>query len=131
MNKKIKIIDLLNKIANKEKVPEKIIKIDDINIVGISPDTIVRIPFVWDKDINAYVSEKDEVMLGDFIALDAILNDEVEILEDNTEEIEELDRIYSEKGDKMMISWNYNEQILVDKINELGKAINELRKEKE
>lgn len=48
---------------------------------------------------------------------------EVEILEDNTEEIEELDIPAS----KMI----YDVEPLKDKINELVKAVNKLRKEKE
>ena len=102
MNKKIKIIELLQDFADEKEI--------------IMPKYIRY----WDR-----IGHKDEVMLVckaniinklDDCKID--LNDEVEILEDNTEEIEELpDYNYSIKGNR-------------DKINELVKAVNEIRKDK-
>ena len=105
MNKKIKIIELLSKIANGEEPPKRI-KVKDYI-------------FIWKISENGtgYYNEKEGTgyyWLEDYISLDNArdLNTEVEILEDNTEEIEELpDYNYS-------IKWNR------DKINELVKAIN-------
>jgi len=95
MNKKIKIIELLQDFADEKEI--------------IMPKYIRY----WDR-----IGHKDEVMLVckaniinklDDCKID--LNDEVEILEDNTEEIEELpDYNYSIKGNR-------------DKINEIIRYI--------
>lgn len=108
MNKKIKIIELLDNYADeKEIVMPKYIR-------------------YWDR-----IGHKDEVMLVckaniinklDDCKID--LNDEVEILEDNTEEIEELKRY--EEGN--MYTYKYTE--IPEKINELVKAVNSIRKDK-
>ena len=102
MNKKIKIIDLLNKIANGEEVPNLKIKhwkqIYNFNI---------KMGFI--------TCQSDE---GYNLDLIQCLNDEVEILEDNTEEIEELS-----------YEWTTNE--IADRVDKLIKAVNKLRKEKE
>ena len=104
MNKKMKIIELLQDFADeKEIVMPKYIR-------------------YWDR-----IGHKDEVMLVckaniinklDDCKID--LNDEVEILEDNTEEIEELPENIDEFG------WLE----VKDKINELVKAVNSIRKDK-
>jgi len=74
MNKKIKVIELLNKIANGEELPKS------IKYCG----------FIWQLYNGNYV-ENGQRMLEDYLANGIVesLNDEVEILE-NTEEIEEL-----------------------------------------
>lgn len=100
MNKKIKIIELLQDFADeKEIVMPKYIR-------------------YWDR-----IEHKDEVMLVckeniinklDDCKID--LNDEVEILEDNTEEIEELS-----------YEWTTNE--IADRVDKLIKAVNEIRKD--
>ena len=104
MNKKMKIIELLQDFADeKEIVMPKYIR-------------------YWDR-----IGHKDEVMLVckaniinklDDCKID--LNDEVEILEDNTEEMEELTENIDEFG------WLE----VKDKINELVKAVNSIRKDK-
>lgn len=103
MNKKIKIIELLNKIANGEEVPNLKIKhwkqIYNFNI---------KMGFI--------TCQSDE---GYNLDLIQCLNDEVEILEDNTEEIEELPDDIDEFG------WLE----VKDKINELVKAIRQIRKD--
>ena len=102
---KIRIIDLLNKIANGEELPKS------IKYYG----------FIWQLHNGNYV-ENGQRMLEDYLANGIVesLNDEVEILEDNTEEIEEL-----EVGDML------NNKKVRNKINELVRAYNKLRKEKE
>lgn len=125
MNKKIKIIDLLNKIANKEELPKKIEY--KFETFYIKYDTF--------HDIYFYEA-KDGTLLLKYIYNTNYLLDEVEILEDNTEEIEELAIInnYSynilskEEKIKQLKSYIENNR---DKINELVRAVNELRKEKE
>lgn len=87
MNKKIKIIELLNKIANGEEMElPKRIKLDNHKLEYIGK---------WQQ----YIGQDN-----DSLSLLSIINDynysgltdEVEILEDNTEEIEEL--IVSDEG---------------------------------
>ena len=111
MNKKIKIIELLNKIANGEKIKEFRYKdyIYQKHKFGYYRSVVGSnwIGFHADFDLcNKYILQDEEV----------------EILEDNTEEIEELDIPAS----KMI----YDVEPLKDKINELVKAINSIRKDK-
>ena len=116
MNKKIKMIELLNMIANGEEVPK------GIKVNGLD--------FIWKTldDGAGYFNIEKGHWLEDCISLDSAedLNTEVEILEDNTEEIEELvlntTDVWTGKS---------NQDLIVDKINELVRAVNKLRKEKE
>ena len=113
MNKKITIIELLNKIANGEELPKS------IKYYG----------FIWQLHNGNYV-ENGQRMLEDYLANGIVesLNDYVEILEDNTEEIEELDTdIHIDSF--MDAELNFNK--IAQEVNKLGKAIRELRKEKE
>lgn len=104
MNKKIKIIELMQKCANKENIPERIVYKNTV--------------FTLNDCKNYYNEEEDERLLDYIIPTFSNLNDEVEILEDNTEEIEELP------------DYNYSIKENRDKINELVRAVNKLRKEK-
>ncbi len=119
MNKKIKIIDLIDKIYHKNNIPKKI-KIGE-NI------------YFYDYDMGYYRKNDEEynlrVYLTEDLGLDVYedLVREVEILEDNTEEIEELDTdIHIDSF--MDAELNFNK--IAQEINKLGKAISELRKEK-
>ena len=112
MNKKIKIIELLNKIANGEKMPKEI-KFDNEVFVYIDK---------WEQ----YVTKVEEIPLLRRICdyNYSGLNDEVEILEDNTEEIEELPiALLDEKDLTSHIIKHFN------KINELVKVVNQIRKD--
>ena len=109
MNKKIKIIGLLNKIANGEEIPKKIKHWkEEYTLVN-------KMGFVSCMSKSGYCLD-----------LVQCLNDEVEVLKDNTEEIEELDRD-DYKNDINNIQLRID---MFDKINELVKAYNKLRKEK-
>ena len=111
MNKKIKIIDLLNKIANGEEAPNIIFRKDIYRWVKTSlGEGYKNHEEQWLED-NIFISKED-------------LNQEVEILEDNTEEIEELTA-----GDLANIDGMANSRIM-NKFNKLVKAVNEIRKEK-
>ena len=77
MNKKIKVIELLNKIANGEEVPKKI-KSEDKEFYFQEDEASIDYLYRTDKNGNGWL-----------VVQDLALNDEVEILEDNTEEIEE------------------------------------------
>lgn len=109
MNKKIKIIELLNKIANGEEVPNLKIKhwkqIYNFNI---------KMGFI--------TCQSDE---GYNLDLIQCLNDEVEILEDNTEEIEELKYDVVDENGR---GW-YKLDTIADKVTELIKSVNEIRKD--
>lgn len=105
MNKKIKIIDLFNKKANNEKMPKKfkyknyIFELDDVN------------EYTIDKEKQVAFTELIQFNLNN-------LNDEIEILEDNTEEIEELP------------DYNYSIKENRDKINEIIRYIKRKDKNK-
>ena len=122
MNKKIKMIELLNMIANGEEMPKEI-KLDNEVFVYIGK---------WEQ----YVTKEEEIPLLRRICdyNYSGLNDEVEILEDNTEEIEEIQEISDEYfnmlSDEAKVKW-LKSYIKEDrnKINELVKAVNKLRKE--
>lgn len=113
MNKKIKVIELLNKIANNEKLPAKII----FNTV------------VWKlmKDEKDYRStHTQERLLKDDNWILGHLNVEVEILEDEEEidiqGIKEMEYLEDYEADKTDIRLNR------DKINDLVKAVKQLDK---
>jgi len=112
MNKKIKIIELLNKIANGEDLPKKI-KVKNYIFEWVDIDT--------GKGYHNTERKDWIIWLQDLISLDTKeeLNETVEILEDNTEEIKEL------KGLDI-----HTPSVLRDKINELVKAVNSIRKDK-
>ena len=127
MTKKIKIIELLNKIANGEEVPEKI-KIRGNTLKWIEIDFEVEEEKgykVIDKNSNFY-------WLQDIISLDSIedLNEEVEILEDNTEQIEGIELIGTNfmDMDKNQLKDEINKNRIF--INKLRQEIFELRKDK-
>lgn len=115
MNKKIKIIELLNKIANGEEMPQKINYDNEVYVY------IGR----WEQ----YVTEEEEIPLLRRISAYNYsgLNDEVEILEDNTEEIEELKYDVVDENGR---GW-YKLDTIANKVTELVRAVNKLRKEKE
>ncbi len=87
----MKIIDLLNKIANGEEVPKKI-RITDID------DRITRhYNFFYDEDEQEY--KDDELFpLGARLILDRVLNKKVEILEEEKKIPEKLEQIMSKRG---------------------------------
>ena len=111
MNKKIKIIELYNLIANKENLPQRIV--------------YKGVIYNWDDSRYLHYEDKisteeaflegicTEMVLNDYIE---ILNDEV--LEDNTEEIEELP------------DYNYSIKENRDKINEIIRYIKRKDKNK-
>lgn len=110
MNKKIKIIELLNKIATGEDLPKRI--------------KIQEYVFELSKDYEHYYYNEDVEITHLINHNFSNLNDEVEILEDNTEEIKELP-IHDEDKKRYSV-------VVLDnriKINELVKAVKQLNKE--
>lgn len=117
MNKKIKIIELLNLIANKEEIPRHI--------------KYEYYQYDWSDNANNYICEDaDGERLSMFddgyiCILCNSLNDEVEILEDNTEDIEELKYDVVDENGR---GW-YKLDTIADKVTELIKAVNQIRKD--
>lgn len=109
MNKKIKVIELLNKIANGEDLPKRI-KIQDY-------------VFELSKDYEHYYYNEDVEITHLINHNFSNLNDEVEILEDNTEEIEEIPQYRIDN------CTDYNYCYLAEKYNKLAKAVNQIRKD--
>lgn len=110
MNKKIKGSELIKKIEN-----------NDLEMIGRKikfTSTLVletKVVEVVKEDTGLYLRD---IKTKEILSIGWLINSEIEILEDNTEDIEELpDYNYSIKGNR-------------DKINELVKAVNSIRKEK-
>lgn len=108
---KIKIIDLLIKIANNEEVPKKIKYEDEI----------------WECSKEEYYSCKDgRILLGDLFfnyKIQTFINDEVEIIEEpkkiEYEQIEELTCNEFDFEKKTINSLIKNQRKLIDEINNL------------
>ena len=117
MNKKIKVIELLNKIANGEDLPKRI-KIQDY-------------VFELSKDYEHYYYNEDVEITHLINHNFSNLNDEVEILEDNTEEIEEIEELRTDEViDGNWVLRKPTNLEIAYKVNELVKAVNSIRKDK-
>ena len=124
---KIKIIDLLNKIANNEEVPKKIKYKDNVYYLG---KNIV--------DLHTYQTEGSNTTRKLSLIIDneyLNLNDYVEIIEE-PKKIEKIksngDEFYSDYIDAW-ISKNKTDaycEFLMSKINELIDVVNELKRDK-
>ena len=117
---KIKIIDLLNKIANNEEVPKKIKYKDNVYYLGKNM-----------VDLHTYQTEGSNTTRKLSLIIDneyLNLNDEVEILEE-TKKIEKIARCDSIKMTHYgeLYKPTENEEILRIQINELIDKINNLK----
>lgn len=136
--KTIKIIDLLNKIANKEELPKK------IKVLSNNKN------FNYEKALDDYIGENDDGLFNECIlettSLEKYLNEEVEIIEEE-KEIKKLDvailgqcdnwlRCPTNEVTKQDIELNpyiinnirENTLYFQRKINELIDAVNELKR---
>lgn len=110
---KIKIIDLLNKIANNEEVPEKIMFDEWL--------------YIYNEREKTYYDEEDRTLWQSYNF--KILTDEVEIIEEPKED--KIQKIYhcetslTQNEVEIFITENLNQ--MVDKINELIDEINNLK----
>ena len=120
----MKLIDLLNKIANGEKVPKKIMIYNRV-------DSIYEWKPIDNTSLYHYFNTSTNERLGSDWKLDGrILNTEVEIIEEKEiEKLEPLKKDWMTLGDIKFVFSN-SEMIIVKKINELIDAVNELKKEK-
>ena len=120
MNKKIMVIELLEMFFKKEKMPKRI--------------KVGAFEFEYREELNAYfnINEKSscEDLLENWFEDARQLNQEVEILEDNTEEIEEIELIGTNfmDMDKNQLKDEINKNRIF--INKLRQEIFELRKDK-
>ena len=105
----MKIIDLLNKIANGEEVP-KHIHIRDVD------------SYTWQKDVKAYWSDKDENnLLSDLDLSSTDLKEDIEILEEE-KKIPEKIEYYDDS-----IAWVIDDvgqlsdvdKVIIDKLNDV------------
>lgn len=117
MNKKIKGSELIKKIEN-----------NDLEMIGRKikfTSTLVletKVVEVIKEDKGLYLQD---IKTKEMLSTGWLINSEIEILEDNTEEIEELKPV--EDG----ITYRYEWSEIPNKINELVKAINSIRKDKD
>ena len=110
MNKKIKVIDLINIIAKNQDIPQRIRVDKDI--------------YNWDiEEFYKREDGKDLFVLADFYNTIGFLELEVEILEDNTEEIEEKSN-FEDMGYEIA-------QAYFEFYKGIAKALTEKRKESE
>lgn len=101
---KIKVIDLLNKIANGEEVPQQIKIYDEI--------------FVCCSGVR--FKNKDGELLGEVYPIEVILDEKVEIIEEEPKGIpEKLEAILDYSKDGNYISKVPNNEQLMFKINEI------------
>lgn len=112
MSKIIKIIDLLNKIANGEEVPKKI--------------KHQYYDYEWNTIDKDYQRRDGEMLLGN-MNIQYHLNDEIILIEYeiDIDSIEELDKCKFGHGNTI----SYQESKFIDKVNELVQAVNKLDKE--
>lgn len=123
MNKEITVIDLFKRIEKHEDIPKKIKYKDNCYIFKHTNYSIDHLYELIGHECIGWLEHKD-----------INLFDEVEILEDNTEEIEELDR--NLKFDDLITPYGKNGDMMWteiikqhNKINELVKAVKEIRKD--
>lgn len=107
---KIKIIDLLNKIANNEEVPKKIKWLEQIYEYS---------------DNDKFYYQNGYSMYRDFYTEGNCLNEDVEIIEE-PKKIEKLDYKYVNTYGNVS-QHRKSEEPLIDKINELIDEINNLK----
>ena len=113
----MKVIDLINMINNKEDLPEKMI----INKIEFHSNVFKTMIYEEDCNTNIWMAmQLNHIDLDDYVKIM-----EVELIEDEIDSIEELDKCKFGHGN--MIS--YQESKFIDKVNELVQAVKQLNKE--
>jgi hypothetical protein len=113
MNKEITVIDLFKRIEKHEDIPKKIKYKDNCYIFKHTNYSIDHLYELIGHECIGWLEHKD-----------INLFDEVEILEDNTEEIEEIEEL---NGSRFVLT-PLDEEI-IDRINKLVNATNKIRKD--
>lgn len=114
MNKEITVIDLFKRIEKHEDIPKKIKYKDNCYIFKHTNYSIDHLYELIGDECVGWLEHKD-----------INLFDEVEILEDNTEEIEELKYDVVDENGR---GW-YKLDTIADKVTELIKVVNAIRKD--
>lgn len=109
----MKVIDLLNKIANGEEVPKKII-CDGVTYKYVFRDTIIKGAYDYESESGNYLTNN----LTDRFYLTDILIKEIDIIEEDKK---------IEKIGYLRYSENEVESILHRKIDELIDEVNKLK----
>lgn len=123
MKKKMKIIEIFNKIANGEEVPKKIMFVGN--------------EYRYDNIDNTYRNIIGNTNIGEMHNLEFYLNDEVEILDDEEDKDiplipdDELIILKQSKTVDMQYAIDFNFKVLKEKINQVVEEFNEYRKENE
>lgn len=120
----MKVIDLLNKIANREEVPEKI-KVDNIIYIYESLEH-----FYYTDD----EAREDLLIRGKDYSTNDFLNWNVELIEDEPIDIDKIEELYiNDKniGKDTIENWTGRKLdiVLGNKINKLVQAVKQLNKE--
>ena len=114
----MKVIDLLNKMANNEEVPEK-----------IKVDNIIYIYESWEHFYYTDNEAREDLLIrGKDYSTNDFLNWNVELIEDepiDIDNIEKLDKCKFGHGNTI----SYQESKIIDKINKLVQAVKQLNKE--
>ncbi len=103
----MKVIDLLNKIANGEEVPNEIKK-----------DGMI---YIYQEGIDYINKETSKWLMNDYYITEENLNEKVEIIEED-KEIKKIDFKTAETQKE-------KNRVMKDKINELVREVNKLKKE--
>ena len=108
----MKVIDLLNKIANGEEVP-KVIKVHNRQ-------------YKWKDELNIYACGKSGALCFDFFVENNKLNEEIEIIEEKKiEKLEEYGKWSNEKLGIDETTSNAEELLIIkQKINEIIDRLN-------
>lgn len=142
MSKAIRVIDLLNKIANGEELPKKVLILDEVYylINDEGGDTIYS-QLKDSRNWEAFIDRK--LNITRCLHEDVIILDEVEIIEEqeeiNIQSIKEFDRdkareeifTYTESngGKSNLYCFSlFTESCIIPKINELVQAVKQLDK---
>ena len=113
----MKIIDLLNKMANNEEVPEK-----------IKVDNIIYIYESWEHFYYTDNEAREDLLIrGKDYSTNDFLNWNVELIEDYTIDIDSIEEIKWRESEKEHLG--YGVLVANDKINELVQAVKQLNKE--
>ncbi len=122
------IIDILNNIANKKEVPEKVKYNNKIYIYDcITKDYYENFDKILEKSLFGYLFSNQKT--------DHFINKEVEIIGED-KEIEDILTKYNADTEKVGITYanstyelSQQEVIITDKVNELIKAVNKINKQ--
>ena len=130
MSKTIKVIDLLNKIADEEELPKKILILDEVYyLINDEDGDIVYSQLKDRREWEAFIDRK--LNITRCLHEDVIILDEVEIIEEQEEidiqSIKELEPLEDYEVDKTDVRLNRE---LINKILQWAKQLDKKIKEK-